>query len=70
MPVLVQVKIISSQSGGKLDHMGVRAQLLGTIELRKSGVKNHQFLSLSMLPTTLPTKHSGAPCYPDFTNHA
>lgn len=42
-----QVKIISSQAGGKLDHLGVRAQLLGTIELRKSGVKHHQFLSLT-----------------------
>lgn len=48
--VFVQVKITGSQSGGKLDHLGVRAQLLGTIELRKSGVKNHQFLSLSMIP--------------------
>lgn len=46
--LFLQVKITSSQSGGKLDHLGVRAQLIGTIELRKSGVKNHQFLSLSM----------------------
>lgn len=48
--ISVQVKITGSQSGGKLDHLGVRAQLLGTIELRKSGVKNHQFLSLSTIP--------------------
>jgi hypothetical protein len=45
----IQVKLICTQPGAKLDHLGIRAQLLGNIELVNSGVKNHGFLSLSAL---------------------
>ena len=44
--VRVQVKVVALQGGQKVDHQGLRIQLVGTIELLKSSVKNHEFLSL------------------------
>lgn len=49
----LQAKVICTQPGTKLDHLGIRAQLLGNIELINSGVKNHGFLSLSTPPASV-----------------
>lgn len=43
-----QVKITALQ--GKLDHQGVRVQLIGVVELAHAGVKNQEFLSLCASP--------------------
>jgi hypothetical protein len=50
MKVLMQVRAIPLQNGQKLEHQGLRVQLIGVIELLKAGVKNHEFLSLCVPP--------------------
>lgn len=63
-----EVKVICTQPGTKLDHLGIRAQLLGNIELINSGVKNHGFLSLTRELAAGGEVH-GQQSYPfEFTN--
>lgn len=49
-PACAQVKVTARQ--GRLEHGGVKVQLLGVIELMHAGVRHHEFLSLCA-PLTL-----------------
>ena len=50
-PFVIQVKIVPLQNG-KFEHQGIRAQLVGVIDVTSDRGQGHEFLSLCATPST------------------